>query len=121
MPLFTPLAPLVLALDFTNCSPASTKHVVDARRLRPGVWIELDGMIIDVANGEVGDQHVASVADPNPVGDIAVARVAHATTDEQDVIAGICAAADSDILDVAVQPERAGQIVGPRLDQDGGP
>ena len=103
MPFFAPLVPLVLALDFTNCSPASTNaHVVDAGRQCPGVWVELDGMIIDVANSEVGDQHVAGVADPNPVGDIAVARIAHAAPDENDVVAGIRAAADGNVLDVAV-------------------
>ena len=97
MPLFTPLAPLVLALDLRIALRRLPNARCRCAAPAPGVWIELYGMIVDVANGEVGDQHVASVADPNPVGDIAVARVAHATTDEQDIVAGICAAADSDI------------------------
>jgi hypothetical protein len=93
-------------------------HVVDARSLGAGPGIELDRMVVHLFDREIRDQDPTRVADPDAVGHAAVARVGHAAADEHHVVAGVRAPADGDVLNVAVDPERAREEVRSGLDED---
>ena len=92
-------------------------HVVDERRLRPGV--QHDRVEIDVANRQARDRDAAHVAaDPDPERHAAVARGIHPFPDQHDVVAVSSVAADADVREGAVDVERGGQVVGAGRDQD---